>query len=88
MTKVYCDLTACKYNNSCCVISHNDNECYCTKDIILLKIDEELNTQECDMFEINNDKEIECNKCQLKKYGGIKVPKKISFEIEENGFKI
>lgn len=81
MTKVKCDMTDCKYNSSCCSSPCNSAESFCTKESIALVIDEEMNQLECDSFEPTFDKPIECNKCQMQKYGGIKLNKeKIQFE--------
>lgn len=81
MTKVKCDMTDCKYNSSCCSSPCNSAESFCTKESIALVIDEEMNQLECSCFEPTFDKLIECNKCQMQKYGGIKLNKeKIQFE--------
>lgn len=78
MTKIICDMTGCKYNNSCCLSSATNS--YCTKDQVHFTIDQEICQIECKMFEEDMNKEVECKDCQIIKYGGIKLPKKISFE--------
>lgn len=82
MTKILCDMTGCKYNNSCC-LSPAENS-YCTKDEVHFTMNEEMYQLECAAFEENVEKEVECQNCQIKKYGGIKLPKKISFEKKES----
>lgn len=73
MTKVTCQMTNCKYNSSCCSSPHDSVDTYCKKEDISLIIDEELCQLECACFEEVYDKEVECNKCQILKYGGIKL---------------
>lgn len=80
MTKVICELTGCKHNSSCCTSPAEGKECYCTKESVKLEIDSEICQLDCVMFEEGTDKEIECRHCQIDKYGGIKIPKDISFE--------
>lgn len=82
MTKVLCDITGCKYNDSCCLSSAKES--YCTKDKVHFKVDQEISQLECAMFEEAMDKEVECNSCQIKKYGGIRLPRKISFERRDS----
>lgn len=80
MTKIICDLTGCKYNSSCCTSPASNKECYCTKESIKLKVDEEMCQLDCSMFEEDMSKDIECRHCQIRKYGGIKLVKDIKFE--------
>lgn len=80
MTKVICDLTGCKFNSSCCTSPVEGKDCYCTKDSIKLEIDSEICQLDCSMFKEGTKKEIECRQCQIKKYGGIKIPREINFE--------
>lgn len=81
MTKVRCDLTGCKFNSSCCTSPHKDMETICTKETISLYIDEDIHQLDCKEFTEDFEKPIECNRCQLKKHGGIKLnTEKISFK--------
>lgn len=80
MTKVICELTGCKYNNSCCTSPSENKECYCTKESINLEVDLEMSQLDCSSFEEGIDKPVECHDCQIEKYGGIKLPKKMTFE--------
>lgn len=81
MTKIKCDMTGCKYNSSCCLSPCNGAEAICTKEDISLCIDQELQQLDCACYEDNFDKQVECNKCQINKYGGIKINKdNITFE--------
>ena len=80
MTKVICELTGCKFNSSCCTSPADGKECYCTKDAIKLEIDSEICQLDCSMFEEGTEKEVECRHKKKKKYGGIKLPREISFE--------
>lgn len=82
MTKVICQMTDCKYNSSCCSSPHESVKTYCTKENISLVIDEDLCQLECKEFQYGEDtKKVECEKCQILKYGGIKINKPISFDI-------
>lgn len=83
MTKVLCDLTGCKYNSSCCSSPAGSGH-YCNKEEINLIIDSEICTLDCDNFEEDLTKEIECKNCQIEKYGGIKLSPTISFEIKNS----
>ena len=83
MTKVICELTGCKYNSSCCTSPADNKEYYCTKELIKLSVDEEICQLDCSMFEEDTEKEIECKSCQIKKYGGIRIPKDVKFEVTE-----
>lgn len=78
MTKIICDMTGCKYNNSCCLSSADKS--YCTKDKVHFTINQEICQIECAMFEEDMEKEVECKDCQIKKYGGIKLLKKVFFD--------
>lgn len=81
MTKVKCVMTDCKYNSSCCSSPHESSDTFCTKTSIELIIEEEMNQLECNNFTPTYDKPVECNKCQMLKYGGIKLNKeKIQFD--------
>lgn len=82
MTKILCDMTGCKYNNSCCLSSAENS--YCTKEDIHISVNQEIYQLECLMFEEDMEKEVECQSCQIKKYGGIKLPKKIFFENKDS----
>lgn len=91
MTKVFCDITSCKYNNSCCSSPSDkkEKECYCTREYIKFSVDDAMCSTECKHFEEDTEKEIECRHCQIDKYGGIKLRKPIEFEecdIEEFKF--
>ena len=66
MTVIKCAMTDCKYNNSCCSSPHNNKE-------VNLIIEEEIQQFECKDFEETFDKPVECPKCQMLKYGGIKI---------------
>lgn len=82
MTKVKCSLTGCKYNSSCCTSPSDSIECFCTKQNINLVIDEyEFN---CENFEEDYSKEVECTKCQILKYGGIRLDRINNLFFEEN----
>ena len=79
MTKVLCEMTGCKYNNSCCLSSAKNG--YCTKEAISFRVDQEMCQLECEMFEEDlGTKEVECQACQIQKYGGIRLPRKLNFE--------
>lgn len=79
MTKILCEMTGCKHNDSCCLSSAKNG--YCTKEQISFRVDQEMCQLECAMFEEDFDtKEVECQACQIQKYGGIRLPKRISFE--------
>lgn len=80
MTRVKCVMTDCKYNSSCCSSPHKSIETICTKDHVNLIIEEEMNQLECADFEEVYEKPVECNKCQMLKYGGIKLKEKIQFD--------
>lgn len=82
MTKVFCDMTSCKYNNSCCASPSETQEknCYCTKDFIKIAVDVELSSIDCSHFEEDYDKEIECRNCQIDKHGAIRIYNNIQFE--------
>lgn len=82
MTKILCDMTGCKYNDSCCLSSAQNNY-YCTKDEVHFSVNEESCQIECMQFTEAMDKEVECTSCQIKKYGGIRLPKKIHFEQKD-----
>lgn len=82
MTKILCDMTGCKYNNGCCLSSAEDT--YCTREDVHFTINQEVYQLECAMFKEDMDREIECQTCQIKKYGGIKLQKKISFENKDH----
>ena len=75
MTVIKCAMTDCKYNNSCCSSPHSSKETICTKDKVNLIIEEEIQQFECKDFEEKLDKPVECPKCQMLKYGGIKMNK-------------
>ena len=70
MTKVICELTGCKFNSSCCTSPADGKECYYS----------EICQLDCSMFEEGTEKEVECRHCQIEKYGGIRLPREISFE--------
>lgn len=80
MTKILCDMTGCKHNNSCCLSSAKDS--YCTKENIHFTVDEAMCQLECANFEETMEKEVECRDCQIHKYGGIKLHRKIDFECQ------
>lgn len=72
MTKIKCDLTGCKYNNSCCSSPCDSADNTCSLDCIELVITED-NEFTCKNLEEDYDKEVECITCQVNKYGGIKL---------------
>lgn len=81
MTEIKCDMTGCKHNSSCCSSPNSKADTFCTKDKVYFYIDEEVCQLECSGFEEDHDKAIECNKCQMIKYGGIKIKREnIKFE--------
>lgn len=82
MTKILCDITGCKYNNSCCSSPSEDknDKCYCTKELVQFKVDDSMCSMTCEDFEENIEKDIECSDCQINKYGGIKLHPYIEFE--------
>ena len=80
MTKIKCDLTGCKYNSSCCSSPHANADTFCTKEEIYLAVDEEMQLFDCKNFEEDYDKAVECNRCQMLKYGGIKMNTFMNFE--------
>lgn len=83
MTKILCEMTGCKYNDSCCLSSIKDG--YCTKEAVSFRVDQEMCQLECAMFEEELDsKEVECQSCQIQKYGGIKLPTRINFEYSSS----
>lgn len=73
MTVIKCDMTDCKHNTSCCSSPHGKVETICTASNVHFFIDEEASQLECSCFEENFDKPVECNMCQMLKYGGIKI---------------
>lgn len=81
MTKILCDMTGCKYNDSCCLSPFG--ETYCTKDKVQFSVNQESCQLECRQFTEEMDKEVECTSCQIQKYGGIRLPKKINFEQKD-----
>ena len=70
MSKIICDMTGCRYNSSCCTSPSDRVECTCTLDSVYLQVDDEFH---CSNFEEDYDKEVECTRCQIAKYGGIKL---------------
>lgn len=82
MTKVLCDLTGCKHNSSCCTCPSGSGH-YCTKEEINLIIDPEICQMDCNNFEEDYEKEVECRNCQIDKYGGIKLATHLDFEIKK-----
>lgn len=81
MTEIKCDMTGCKHNSSCCSSPNPNSDTFCTKNKVHFFIDEEVLQLECDGFEEDLNKPIECNKCQMIKYGGIKIKREtIKFE--------
>lgn len=80
MPKVICDITSCKYNSSCCCCPDETERCECTKDSIKIEFNENHGV-DCSSYEESTKKETECKKCQIKKYGSIKIDKPIEFTI-------
>ena len=78
MTRILCDMTGCKHNGSCCLSTANKS--YCTKEEVHFTVDEAMCQLECSNFEESMEKEVECRNCQIQKYGGIKLQRKINFE--------
>ena len=65
MTRILCDMTGCKHNNSCCLSTAEKS--YCTKEEVHFTVDEAMCQLECSNFEESMEKEVECRNCQIQK---------------------
>lgn len=65
LTKIKCDFTSCKYNESCCTSPRGENAeyTYCTKEEVHFQI-KGANCR-CDSFRFDYSKDIQCPDCQM-----------------------
>lgn len=74
MTTILCHYTKCKYNDSCCV--SNEEGGICKNSYIELYPSERIDDfgeLECLYYKDDIEKPYECSKCQILKYGYIKL---------------
>lgn len=87
-TVVECYLSGCKYNSACCLDPYDfkNRKCYCTREHIIVDLDEENYEFQCAFFE-NGHKQKKCISCQIKENDGdipLGSPDEVDVELFED----